>query len=273
MSAVEKGLKSSGFARAAAVITIKMAGMTARQMANAARNAERRIILRRSVGANRSIRAKTEGKERPSKRSDCDETSSTTSSDSQDLEVFVIHNINGVRHPVAKVMLNGFEVKFIVDSGSSIVCLDKKAYESVGKPKLKPAAQKIFAYGAQEPLQVKGYFRGELEVNGRSAIFKIFVVDESKCGCILSKTASEELKLLHLTPIVEYESVNAVKTLQKIGKLKGVQVKLHIDDSIPPVAQPHRRIPYHLRSAAESQIKELEAQGVIAMGVTGRHCA
>ena len=40
-------------------------------------------------------------------------------------------------------------------------------------------------------------------------------------------------------------------------------MKLHIDDSITPVAQPHRRIPFHVRKQLEEQLEKDEQQGVI----------
>lgn len=113
------------------------------------------------------------------------------------------------------------------------------------------------------PKKVKGKFHGELRVYGSHAIFTIFVIDKSECGCILSKTASEKLGLLKFNPRVKNEVANSTSSLKKIGKLKGIQVKLHIDESISPVAQPHRRIPYHFRKAVEKKIKELEAQDII----------
>ncbi|KAK9693870.1 hypothetical protein QE152_g33896 [Popillia japonica] len=39
-----------------------------------------------------------------------------------------------------------------------------------------------------------------------------------------------------------------------VGKLKDVQVDLHIDESIAPVAQTHRRVPFHLRPKVEKSI-------------------
>ena len=42
-----------------------------------------------------------------------------------------------------------------------------------------------------------------------------------------------------------------------------VQNKLHIDESIPPVAQPHRRIPFHVRQQLEEQLRKDEELGVI----------
>jgi hypothetical protein len=48
-----------------------------------------------------------------------------------------------------------------------------------------------------------------------------------------------------------------------LGKLKGHQIKLHIDESVPPVAQPHRRVPFHVRQQLEEQLKRDEELGVV----------
>ncbi len=50
---------------------------------------------------------------------------------------------------------------------------------------------------------------------------------------------------------------------QGIGKLKDLQVKLHIDESVKPAAQPHRRIPFHIRKKVEQELEKLEKQGII----------
>lgn len=45
------------------------------------------------------------------------------------------------------------------------------------------------------------------------------------------------------------------KLLQGVGKLNTKQLSLHIDDSVTPVAQPLRRVPFHLRGVAEKKIQ------------------
>ena len=47
------------------------------------------------------------------------------------------------------------------------------------------------------------------------------------------------------------------------GRLKDFKVKLHIDETIPPCAQPHRRVPFHVRKQLEEQLRADEALGVI----------
>ena len=50
---------------------------------------------------------------------------------------------------------------------------------------------------------------------------------------------------------------------QGLGKLRNVKVKLHIDDTVKPVVQPHRRIPFHVRKQLEQELKRDEELGVI----------
>ena len=48
-----------------------------------------------------------------------------------------------------------------------------------------------------------------------------------------------------------------------LGKLKDYKVKLHIDETVQPVAQTHRRIPFHVRRDLEAQLSADEELGVI----------
>ena len=48
-----------------------------------------------------------------------------------------------------------------------------------------------------------------------------------------------------------------------LGKLKDYKVKLHVDPSVPPVAQPPHRIPFHLRKKASKELEILEREGII----------
>ena len=43
----------------------------------------------------------------------------------------------------------------------------------------------------------------------------------------------------------------------RVGRLKGYKVKLHIDKDIKPIQQPYRRTPYNLMKEAEEEIDQL----------------
>ena len=45
--------------------------------------------------------------------------------------------------------------------------------------------------------------------------------------------------------------------------MKGYQIKLHIDESVPPVAQPHRRVLFHVHQQLEEQLKQDKVLGVV----------
>ncbi|XP_014666499.1 PREDICTED: uncharacterized protein K02A2.6-like [Priapulus caudatus] len=48
-----------------------------------------------------------------------------------------------------------------------------------------------------------------------------------------------------------------------IGKIKNVQVTIHIDKGVQPVVQQHRRIPFHLRKKVEAELERLEKLDII----------
>ena len=56
------------------------------------------------------------------------------------------------------------------------------------------------------------------------------------------------------------------KLLHCIDKLKDVQINLHINKQVKPVAQSARRIPFRLRKQVEKQLDQLEQQGIIKKG-------
>ena len=47
------------------------------------------------------------------------------------------------------------------------------------------------------------------------------------------------------------------KVSSELGKLKNTQVNLNIDNTVKPVSQHLRRVPFHIRQKIESKIDEL----------------
>lgn len=58
--------------------------------------------------------------------------------------------------------------------------------------------------------------------------------------------------------LAEYDDL-----FQGVGKLKDFQVKLHLNKSITPVSQPHRRVLIHIRKCIETEITQLEQLDII----------
>ena len=82
---------------------------------------------------------------------------------------------------------------------------------------------------------------------------------------------SESLGLVVITNAVRTDPETVTSKLleeyedlfQGIGKVEGVQVDLHVDRTVTPVAQPHRRIPFSVRPKLEAELEKLIGDDVI----------
>jgi hypothetical protein len=84
---------------------------------------------------------------------------------------------------------------------------------------------------------------------------------EGSGGSLLGCATAQELGLMKLClNVVSQEGIleEFSYRFQGIGKLKDYTFKLHIDENVKPVAQPHRRIPFHIRKKVEEELQNLE---------------
>ena len=102
-----------------------------------------------------------------------------------------------------------------------------------------------------------------VETENATKIDSTFYVIKGSGGSLLSwRTSQDPLQVGALTPkLTKWYKYSDLFT--GLSKLKDFQVKLHIDESIPPVAQPHRRKPFHVRQQLEEQLRKDEELGVI----------
>ena len=106
----------------------------------------------------------------------------------------------------------------------------------------------MFAYGSDKPLPTLGTFTARVgcsETN-RSCIADFIIVDNSGAN-LLGKCTAKKQGVLHVGPGVASLLGNDIIASYKplftgVGTLKSYRLKLRIDGSIKPVAQPLRRI-------------------------------
>ena len=190
-----------------------------------------------------------------------------TSSDSNDDYVFGIHeqeNVNSVKskQPSLNVTVNGLNVRMLVDTGSSINVLDESTYNKFQvKPKLSKTDTKVFTYGSNTNFPLLGKFIGTLETRHKFTTATIYVT-KGASGCLLCYDSAVELQVIPEISVFTSDSSKTEQLCQKyssifegIGKLKDVEIDLHIDPSVQPVQQPHRRIPFHVRKDVEKELK------------------
>ena len=71
-------------------------------------------------------------------------------------------------------------------------------------------------------------------------------------------------KLVDYTPLAYEQLVQQYSNLfKRIGKLKNVEVNLHIHQTIPLVAQSAHHIPFHMRKHVKAELDNLERWGII----------
>ena len=198
-----------------------------------------------------------------------------SSSETDDEYLFTIHNTG--KHPETTVIINGVPVKVIVDSGASVNVLNHAIVDRIKEKnanfRLTPSSVKIHAYGTEQPLDIAGQFTASISTSSGKSTEAIFFVSNSKSRCLLGFDSSTALDLLsvnlnNITIQHEDSQVHTIltkhcKLFMGTGNLKNTQVKLEIDESVTPVAQPPRRIPHSMKSKVNSKLEEMRNEGII----------
>ena len=154
------------------------------------------------------------------------------------------------------IELGGVKLKeVLVDSGSTCNVIDRGTWEMLKSNHIKcnsrRSSRKLYSYGSAEPLTTAGEFETELSYKDKRCTV-CFVVVEENARAILSRQTSEELSILK----IEINTVSE-ECFDCVGKLKEFQAKLHVDESVKPVAQKLRPPPFGLRDKIEQKLNEL----------------
>ncbi|XP_053380302.1 uncharacterized protein K02A2.6-like [Mercenaria mercenaria] len=194
--------------------------------------------------------------------------SSSDDSDQSDNYAFGL-TVNAMsRRPYVSALVNGHNVKFLIDTGSSVNVLDQETYNKMNpKPKLQKPNLKVFAYGTDSHVKLLGKFVTTVETKQKYTTAEILVT-EGKSGNLLSYLTSVELQVIPEIQTLQHSKVDEIcknynSVFTGIGKYKDKQIDLIIDSDVQPVSQPHRRIPFHQRKQVEKELKRLEDLDII----------
>ena len=161
-------------------------------------------------------------------------------------------------------------MEICADSGATVTILVSADYNKIkNKVKLCKSKAKIYPFLNDVPLNLLGEFDCKISAHGNSVKRTIYVVESTKSYnvSVLDYKASIELGILKFINTVKDSALCIMSEFKNvfegIGKLKGYKIKLHIDDTVQPVAQPHRRIPFQIRKQVEKKLEELEANDII----------
>ena len=184
-------------------------------------------------------------------------------SSSDDEYTFTLSPFTKVSAPFVSLKVNGVSCKFLVDSGASVNIVSYDVLKMCDH-RLDPCDTKVYAFNSSEPLPVLGKFKALVESKCRSVDSEFLVVDGKTS--LLGYTTATDLGILQIANAVCVEKnifESYPSLFSGLGKMKNVEVKLHIDENVRPIHQSHRRIPFHQRKNLEACVESLLQQDII----------
>ena len=170
--------------------------------------------------------------------------------------------------PKTFVSINGVDVEMIVDTGATVNIIDQGSYRKLHKPALKKYTTKAYTYGSESAMEFEGKFTATVEKHNKIVPAEFLVVKGSH-GSLMSYDLALELGIVNqIRNVAEHSKTDNIcdrfpKVFKGLGKVKNVQVRLEVDENVPPVACAYRRQPYHLRKKIAEKIRQLEEQDLI----------
>ena len=180
-----------------------------------------------------------------------------------------------------ELCINDTLTSVIVDSGASCNLLSENVLQSLtgGVTALAKCDRIVHAYAHSQPLALKGSskLRVTMPQTNMSTVAEFCIVP-GDAATLLGRKTSEMLAVLKVGIDVNSCNMNLehtqsedqkaalwtkfLKVFEGLRKLTGYQLKLHQDESIAPVAQPLRRIPFSRREKVAEKRRQLEELGV-----------
>ena len=130
---------------------------------------------------------------------------------------------------------------------------------------------------ALKPMNLRGCFTTNMPYNHTCIPVKVLVAHSMDSGCLLGRSTAIQLGIIKINTAynISYANKSANRpeideiishhssVFKGLGKLRNTLLKLNIDESVKPVSQHLRCVPFHVRKKVDAQIDELLTLGVI----------
>ncbi len=182
--------------------------------------------------------------------------------------------VNSSSEPTLDVTVGNQQLNMLIDSGASSNIVSVHTWEQLKQNGIQCSSRassstKLYTYASEEPLTVKGTFTCSVEC-GHKATRADFLVVEGNGVPLLGRETATELGVLKIgVDVAAIRNVNQKihdqypELFKGVGKLNTHQVALHINRNFDPIAQPMRRIPFHLRDKVRDKVQELLKANII----------
>ena len=176
------------------------------------------------------------------------------------------------RRQLFPITIGNTVIPVIIDSGASVNLLDSAMFSKLVENRfvLRRSNVKIYPYGSETPLPVKETSSANVSTPNLHTCADFVVVGNFNAGSLLGKKTATVLGLLWVGPEhpstinqITASSTQAIVNkhhvvFRDVGRLNDYQLKIHIDPEVTPVAQPQRRVPFHVRKDVEEKLQELQ---------------
>ena len=183
--------------------------------------------------------------------------------------LFLVGDRLGQRSGMVTVVVGGVHLpNVLIDSGATCNLLGQGTWEWLKSQKIqcqtRKEAKALFPYGNTKPLPTLGTFSTDIMSTDTGETCKTdFVVINGDGRCLLCRETAEK-PVVNTIVNTEADIKEKYKELfNGVGLLKDYELKLNIDNSVKPVAQPVRRIPFGVREIVERKLDELLESGII----------
>lgn len=166
--------------------------------------------------------------------------------------------------------VGGVDIPMVIDSGAAANIVSQKVWEQMKQMKVQvwdmstEIDKNFTGYASDKPMEITGSFMAEIEGGGRKLDAKFYVSKDGQ-QCLLGDLTAKALHVLKVG--FDVDNVSEISQAE-FPKFKGVTVEIPIDDSVQPVQQAYRRVPYALEDKIDEKLQTLLAQGIIEK-VTG----
>lgn len=174
------------------------------------------------------------------------------------------------------VVLGGVPVQMLIDSGSQKNIIDDRTWHSLERQGIEVknvrngSDQTFRPYGrGASPLKVLGMFDCTISIKEDSRQVEelaTFYVVKGGSQPLLGKVTAQAMGVLVLgLPSTNSLKVNKLWKEEKhvFPKMKGIKLKIAIDESVVPVSQHARRPPLALMDKVEEKLRDLERNDII----------
>ena len=185
--------------------------------------------------------------------------------------------IAGIAHIKSRytvdVIIKERKVPAFCDTGAELCTMSKKHAKRINLD-IMPTDMSIRPYGSRRLKKCYGEACCTVRFGDRVANTWFYIMD-GNVETLLSGPVSEELGIITMHPKNKVRQVwktsgpgseirrRYPKIFQGVGTLKDYKVKFFIDDQVPPVFQPPRPVPFHLREKMDRELENMEKDDVI----------